>query len=62
MPGNHKISILWGQLPEEGQEAVTYSFASAELLNAFMQGVGEAEGWLGYKVVEEGYVHTFEDE
>ena len=31
----HKITILWGEMPEDGQEAVTYSFDTEAELNAF---------------------------
>ena len=44
----HKITILWGRSPEDGQEAVTYSFATKAELDAFELGVSEMDGWMGY--------------
>jgi hypothetical protein len=59
----HKITILWGGCPEDGQEAVTYSFDTQAELDAFNLGVGEAEGWWGYDdTVPEGYVYREEEE
>lgn len=59
----YKISILWGQCPEEGQKAVTYSFATAAELAAFELGVAEMDGWMGYDAdVPEGYVYREEAE
>lgn len=59
---NHKISILWGQDLEDGQEAKTYGFVSAAELAAFTQGVEEAEGWISYETVKEGHVHYFDED
>ena len=59
----HKITILWGECPEDGQEAVTYSFATKAELDAFELGVAEMDGWLGYDDdVPEGYVYREEEE
>ena len=54
----YKISILWGQTPDDGQKAITYSFNTKEELNAFTLGVDEMDGWLGYDdTVNEGHVY-----
>ena len=59
----HKITILWGESPEHGQPAQTYSFATKAELDAFELGVAEMDGWLGYDDdVPEGYVHYEEEE
>tara|TARA_S200002703_G_scaffold118560_2_gene104214 strand:- start:241 stop:495 length:255 start_codon:yes stop_codon:yes gene_type:complete len=59
----HKISILWGECPEDGQEAVTYSFDTEAELNAFNFGIACADGWLGFDdTVPEGYVYREEEE
>jgi hypothetical protein len=59
----YKITILWGQSPEDGQEAVTYSFDTQAELDAFELGVSEMDGWLGYNAdVPEGFVYRVEDE
>jgi len=59
----HKISILWGECPEDGQEAVTYSFDTKAELDAFELGMTEMEGWLGYDAdVPEGFVYREEEE
>ena len=54
---NTKVSILWGETPQIGDVASTYTFATQGELNAFLLGINETEGWMGYAVVEEGYVH-----
>ena len=48
---NYKITILWGQCPEPHQEPITYKFETQAELNAFMLGVDEMDGWLGYEVI-----------
>jgi len=54
----YKISILWGQSPEDGQEAITYKFNTQAELDAFELGIDEMDGWLGYDDdVPEGHVH-----
>ena len=59
----YKITILWGQSPEDGQEAVTYSFDTQAELDAFELGVSEMDGWLGYNAdVPEGYVYREEED
>lgn len=45
------VRILWGSAPEEDDKPMTYTFASQELLDAFMEGVDAASGWLDYEVV-----------
>ena len=58
----HKITILWGECPEDGQEAVTYRFNTKAELDAFELGVAEMDGWLGYDDdVPEGYVYREEE-
>ena len=59
----HKITILWGECPEDGQEAVTYRFDTKAELDAFEYGIAEMDGWLGYDDdVPEGYVYREEEE
>ena len=58
----HKVSILWGKDLEDGQPAETYEFGTKAELDAFMEGVEAYDGWMGYEVVEEGYVHHFDNE
>ena len=36
----HKITILWGECPEDGQEAVTYRFNTKAELDAIYQEIG----------------------
>ena len=58
MIAKYKISILWGQTPDDGQKAITYSFNTQAELDAFNLGVGEMDGWLGLDdTVEEGHVY-----
>ena len=59
----HKITILWGECPEDGQEAVTYRFNTKAELDAFELGVAEMDGWLGYDDdVPEGFVYREEED
>ena len=57
----HKISILWGQCPEDGDKAKTYTFKTKAELEAFGLGMAEMDGWCGWEEVEEGYIYK-EDE
>jgi hypothetical protein len=60
--GMYKISILWGECPEEGQEAITYKFKTQAELDAFNLGISEMDGWNGLDdTVEEGYIYKEED-
>jgi hypothetical protein len=43
-----KITIAWGG---EAQRTTEYVFSSAELLDAFLWGVSESNGWMDYEVV-----------
>ncbi len=52
----HSVTILWGEIPEEGDKAVTYRFATKGEHDAFMQGVEEMDGWAGWREMPEGYV------
>ena len=52
-----KVTILWGESPEDGQEAITYKFKTEAEANAFRLGIDEMEGWLGYEEVSEGYIY-----
>lgn len=54
--GPHQVTILWGECPEPGDPAKTYTFHTEAEKHAFMLGVAEAEGWFGYREVEPGYV------
>jgi hypothetical protein len=55
-----KTTILWGETPEDGQKAITYTFKTKAELEAFKFGVSEMDGWLGWDEVEEGYVFRFD--
>ena len=56
-----KISILWGEWPQDGDKAETYKFKTQGELDAFMLGVDESSGWQNYDIVNEGYVHKEEE-
>ena len=47
----YKITIKWGEM---GDETKTYSFKSLEELEAFKNGVYEAQGWFDYEILKEG--------
>lgn len=49
----HQVRIAWGDsLPKDEMPVETYSFATEAELNAFMLGVSETEGWMGYTELE----------
>lgn len=56
----HKVTIMWGEVPQEEDTPQTYSFGSAGELNAFLEGVNEAIGWLDFEVIEPGDVWCFD--
>lgn len=55
-----KVTYLWNtrgnQIPQPGEAAQTYTFASKKELNAFKQGVEEAAEWASFREAPEGYV------
>lgn len=55
------VRILWGQAPDPEDKPHTYTFSSQELLDAFMEGVEAASGWLEYEIVENEYSHEPDD-
>jgi hypothetical protein len=55
-----KITILWGETPEDGQKAKTYKFKTKVELEAFKFGVSEMNGWYDWEEVEEGYVFKYD--
>jgi len=57
----HKVTILWGENPDIGDEGVTYEFNTLAEANAFRLGIEEMCGWLGYAEVDEDYVHVGHD-
>lgn len=52
---SHKVTILWGEVPEPGDVAATYEFATQAELDAFLLGVAEAGGYLNYSFEAEGF-------
>ena len=46
-----EITILWGSDKDKDNQ-MTYKFENEHELNLFLQGVGEANGWLDYEIVE----------
>lgn len=50
---SHQVTILWGEAPDPGDENwETYHFATKAELDAFIMGVAEMDGWLGYESFE----------
>jgi hypothetical protein len=50
------VTILWGECPEPGDKAKTYTFDTQAELDAFMLGVEEMDGWCGWREADPGYV------
>lgn len=58
--GPFHVKILWGEAPEEGDEPQTYTFPTKAEKDAFMLGLAEMEGWMGYREIEDGYRYDFD--
>ncbi len=56
MSQQFEITLLWGENPEEEDEAKTYTFATQAEIDAFMLGVEEANGWINVREAPKGYV------
>lgn len=52
MPNKPTVHVLWGGAPEEEATPDTYTFDTEAELNAFLLGIAEAEGWMGYRTGE----------
>lgn len=48
----YQINIVWGSRPEKDSNLFEYKFNTQAELDAFIKGIKEAEGWLGYTVIE----------
>ena len=49
----YKISILWGEAPEDDAKPKTYSFKTKSELDAFILGINEMDGWQGWEIVSQ---------
>jgi hypothetical protein len=49
-----KVTILWGQVREPDQEPITYEFVTKSELDAFLEGVDAAVGWLDHEIISQG--------
>lgn len=50
----HFVEIKWGHgLPDDEKPVEFYCFETVAELNAFMNGVVEAEGWMGYETLRD---------
>ncbi len=47
-----EIFIFWGSSSEPGARPTRYTFGTESERAAFLHGVEEAEGWMGYEVVD----------
>ena len=46
------VTIRWGSLlPKEERLVTTYTFHTQEEVSAFLTGIAEMDGWMGYAVV-----------
>ena len=61
IPSAWSVRILWGKCPEEGDVPKDYHFRSQAELEAFLQGVDEANGWFDYRVIDPGSHYCFEE-
>jgi uncharacterized Zn ribbon protein len=51
-----KFAILWGEDPDPEATPSEYEFKTQDEVDAFWLGVNEAEGWDGYRLIEDGDV------
>jgi len=59
----HSVTIKWGDhIPDDEKPVETYRFDTKAELDAFMQGVEEAIGWLAHQVLEDSRNHQDPDE
>ena len=50
----HFVEIKWGHgLPDDEKPTESYRFETKAELDAFMNGVVEAEGWMGYEITKD---------
>jgi hypothetical protein len=47
-----KVTILWGEAPDDDDEPVVYEFYTQAELAAFLYGITEASGWGDYQIVK----------
>ena len=48
-----KVKITWGVTSWGDDQTKTYEFETEKEMDAFLQGVDEANGWMEYKIIEE---------
>lgn len=46
------VYVMWGESPEDDSTPSTYTFATQAEVDAFLLGVAEMDGWLGYEVLD----------
>ena len=56
------VTVLWGESPDPDRKPVTYTFNTQEESNAFELGMGEMDGWLGYRYVRHRKPREFTQE
>jgi hypothetical protein len=62
-PTPRPLHIMWGESPEDGQKAATYLFNTGAERDAFIRGVNEMDGWLGWEEVDSAdVVHRSEED
>ena len=49
----YTVTILWGEYTEKTDTPETYEFSTYAEREAFLYGVEEMHGWLGYEIVEQ---------
>jgi hypothetical protein len=49
-----KFRIIWGKHLDESSVVSEYEFATQAEVNAFWEGVEDAQGWDGYTMLEDG--------
>jgi hypothetical protein len=48
----YTLKIIWGEAPEQATTPEVYEFNTYAEREAFLWGVEEMNGWLGYEIVE----------
>jgi len=57
------VTIAWGERNYQNDNPITtFRFNTEKELDAFLQGVNEANGWLDYATIGKGYMFNTEKE
>jgi len=62
MTKKFSVHIGWGETPEPGQESMEYAFETEVELEAFLEGVNAADGWMDFAFFDGPQIYTGDGE